>query len=73
MLIVQIPLAYSHCEVVAREAGQKQKEAMYRKKSLEGAAAISKIWENQMIKANQAQAKKMADLKKMMERVGLTL
>ena len=73
MLIVQIPLAYSHCEVVAREAGQKQKEAMYRKKCLEGAAAISKIWENQMIKANQAQAKKMADLKKMMERVGLTL
>ena len=44
MLIVQIPLAYSHCEVVAREAGQKQKEAMYRKKVLEAAGAISKVW-----------------------------
>ena len=32
--------AYSHCEVAAREAGQKQKEAMYKKKSLEAAAAI---------------------------------
>ena len=52
--------AYGHCEVAAREAGQKQKEAMYRKKSLEVAAAISKIWENKMImiKAKQAEANK---------------
>ena len=73
MLIVQIPLAYSHCEVVAREAGQKQKEAMYKKKSLEAAAAISKIWERSMVKDKQEKAKKMTDLKDMMELFGLTL
>ena len=44
MLIAQMPLAYSHCEDAAREAGQKQKEAMYRKKCREAAAVISKIW-----------------------------
>ena len=65
--------AYSHCEVAAREAGQKQKEAMYKKKSLEAAAAISKIWERSMVKDKQEKAKKMTDLKDMMELFGLTL
>ena len=60
MLIAQMLLAYTECGMVAREAGQKQKEAMYRKKSLEVAAAISKIWENKMImiKAKPAEANK---------------
>ena len=44
MLIAQMLLAYTECGMVAREAGQKQKEAMYRKKCLEAAAVISKIW-----------------------------
>ena len=73
MPCVQMHEAYSHCEAAAREAGHKQKEAMYRKKSLVAAAVISKIWERSMIKAKQAQAKKMVDLKEMMELSGLAL
>ena len=36
---------YHHCARAARVAGQKKKEAMYKKKSIEAAGAISKIWE----------------------------
>ena len=63
---------YSHCEAVAREAGQKQKEAMYRKKSVEAAAAISKIWERRVRqgKARQDEATKMEET---MKRLGITL
>ena len=38
-----MPAAYGYCELAAGDAGEKQKEAMYKKKSLEAAAAISKI------------------------------
>ena len=66
--------AYGHCEIAARDAGQKQKEEMYRKKSLEAAAAISKIWERDLIKDKQEEeAKRKADLKGMVELFGLTL
>ena len=53
-----MPEAYRHCEVAAGQAGQKQKEVMYRKKSLEAAAAISKIFKRIYEKTGQAQAKK---------------
>ena len=68
-----MPEAYRHCEVAAVQAGQKQKEVMYRKKSLEAAAAISKIFKRIYEKTGQAQAKKRADLEEMMERFGLAL
>ena len=44
MLIAQMILVYTDCGMAAKEAGQKTKEAMYRKKVLEAAGAISKIW-----------------------------
>ena len=56
---VQMYEAYTHCEVAAGGAGHKQKETMYKKKSLESAAAISKIWERNMIKDKQERAKKI--------------
>ena len=37
---------YPFCVLAAREAGQKNKEALYRKKALEAASAISKNFEN---------------------------
>ena len=68
-----MPAAYSYCENAARLAGEKHKEVMYGRKCLEAAAAISNIFERNMIKARQAEARKMADLKEMMELFGLTL
>ena len=59
---------YNQCGDAAREAGQKQKEAMYRKKSLEAGGAISKIFERNMIKAKQEEARKMEASEEMMER-----
>ena len=42
-----MPIAgYALCAKAAREAGQKNKEALYRKKALEAASAISKNFEN---------------------------
>ena len=40
---------------------------MYRKKSLETGGAISKIFERNMIKAKQEEARKMEALEEMME------
>ena len=48
-----MPEAYRHCEVAAGQAGQKQKEVMYSKKSLEAAAAISKIFERIQIESKR--------------------
>ena len=39
--------AYGMCEVAARATGERALEKMYRKKSLEVAAAISKIFERE--------------------------
>ena len=39
---------YHHCATAARDAGQKEKETMYKRKSLAAAGAISKI-----VEANQ--------------------
>ena len=65
-----MPEAYRHCEVAAGQAGEKQKEVMYGKKSLEAAAAISKIFERIQIKSKQqAEARQMAAL---VECFGLT-
>ena len=42
-----MPVAgFALCARAAREAGQKKKEALYRKKALEAASAISKNFEN---------------------------
>ena len=68
-----MPEAYRHCEVAAGQAGQKQKEVMYRKKSLEAAAAISKIFKRIYEKTAQAQGRQRADLEEMMGRFGLAL
>ena len=68
-----MPEAYRHCEVAAGQAGQKQKEVMYRKKSLEAAAAISKIFKRIYEKTAQAQGRQRADLEEMMGRLGLAL
>ena len=67
-----MPAAYNLCQLAAWDAGEKQKEAMYRKKSLEAAAAISKISERNLIEINEKAARQMADLKEMMKRVDIT-
>ena len=67
----QMSGAYGKCVVAARMAGLEEVERSYRRKSLEAAAAISKIWERNMIKDKQERAKKMADLKDMMELLGI--
>ena len=36
---------YHHCATAARDAGQKEKETMYKRKSLAAAGAISKLLE----------------------------
>ena len=36
---------YHHCTTAAGDAGQKEKETMYRRKSLTAAGAISKLFE----------------------------
>ena len=59
-----MPVAYGLCELAAWYAGENQKEEMYRKKSLEAAAAISKIFERDFTD--------IADLKEMLEGFGLT-
>ena len=44
---VQMPdVGYVFCALAARQAGQKKKEVLYRKKALEAASAISKNFEN---------------------------
>ena len=51
---------YSHCAEAAGNAGQAKKEAMYKKKSLEAAGAISKILEGIYAEEFQEKERKMA-------------
>ena len=58
---------YGHCEQMAREAGKKEKQAMYNKKSLETAAAVSKIFERVQIMKKLEESTKMIALKEMLK------
>ena len=66
----QMSDAYGKCEVAAREAGMERLEEMYREKSLEAAAAISKIYEREQIQAKAALKEEM-EMMKMMEGMGM--
>ena len=62
---------YGHCEVMAREAGKKEKQAMYNKKSLETAAAVSKIFERVQIMKKLEESTKVNELKEMLKQTRL--
>ena len=62
---------YGHCEVMAREAGKKEKQAMYNKKSLETAAAVSKIFERVQIMKKLEESTSMIALKEMLKQLRL--
>ena len=66
----QMSDAYGKCEVAAREAGMERTEEMYREKSLEAAAAISKIYEREQIQAKAALKEEM-EMMKMMGPMGM--
>ena len=44
--IFQFPGALHQCELAAREAGNREKEVMYKKKATDAAASISRIIES---------------------------
>ena len=62
---------YGHCEQMAREAGKKQKQAMYNKKSLEAAAAVSKIFERVQIMKKLEESTRMIAVKEMLKQFRL--
>ena len=62
---------YGHCEEMAREAGKKQKQAMYNKKSLETAAAVSKIFERVQIMKKLEESTRMIAVKEMLKQFRL--
>ena len=64
---------YHHCATAARDAGQKEKETMYKRKSLAAVGAISKLvesmkrdyFEKEEMEAAAENARRMAQLKMM--------
>ena len=62
---------YGHCEEMAREAGKKEKQAMYNKKSLEAAAAVSKIFERVQIMKKLEESTRMIAVKEMLKQFRL--
>ena len=62
---------YGHWEEMAREAGKKQKQAMYNKKSLETAAAVSKIFERVQIMKKLEESTRMIAVKEMLKQFRL--
>ena len=62
---------YGHCEQMAREAGKKQKQAVYNKKSLEAAAAVSKIFERVQIMKKLEESTRMIAVKEMLKQFRL--
>ena len=62
---------YGHCEEMAREAGKKEKQAMYNKKSLETAAAVSKIFERVQIMKKLEESTRMIAVKEMLKQFRL--
>ena len=62
---------YGHCEEIAREAGEKQKQAMYNKKFLEAAAAVSKIFERVQIMKKVEESTRMIAVKEMLKQTRL--
>ena len=61
---------YSHCAQLARDAGQKKKEAMYKKKSLEAAGAISQIYKQIQIEQHLEEEREEAEMEKIMKSFG---
>ena len=57
---------YSHCATAARDGGQKRKEAKYKKKSLEAAGAISKIYVRIQVEQNEEDEREEAEMKRIM-------
>ena len=69
----QMRQVYHHCATAARDAGQKEKETMYKRKSLAAAGAISKLLEatqkghfEKEEREAAENARKMAQLNRMM-------
>ena len=62
---------YGHCEEMAREAGKKEKQAMYNKKSLEAAATVSKIFERVQIMKKLEESTRMIAVKDMLKQFRL--
>ena len=62
---------YGHCEEMAREAGKKEKQAMYNKESLETAAAVSKIFERVQIMKKLEESTRMIAVKEMLKQFRL--
>ena len=61
---------YSHCAQLARYAGQKKKEAKYKKKSLEAAGAISQIYKQIQIEHHLEEEREEAEMEKIMKSFG---
>ena len=61
---------YSHCAQLARDAGQKKKEAMYKKKSLEAAGSISQIYKQIQIEQHLEEEREEAEMEKIMKSFG---
>ena len=70
-VFAQMYEVYGHCEEMAREAGKKQKQAMYNKKSLETAAAVSKIFERVQIMKKLEKSTRMIAVKEMLKQFRL--
>ena len=69
MIFAQMREVYSHCAQLARDAGQKKKEAKYKKKSLEAAGAISKIYKQIQIEQHLEEEEE-AEMVKIMKSFG---
>ena len=69
--VAQMYEVYGHCKEMAREAGKKQKQSMYNKKSLEAAAAVSKIFERVQIMKKLEESTKVNELKEMLKQTRL--
>ena len=70
-VFAQMYEVYGHCEEMAREAGKKEKQAMYNKKSLETAAAVSKIFERVQIMKKLEESTRMVAVKEMLKQFRL--
>ena len=66
----QMREVYSHCAQLARDAGQKKKEAKYKKKSLEAAGAISQIYKQIQIEQHLEEEREEAEMEKIMKSFG---
>ena len=66
----QMREVYSHCAQLARDAGQKKKEAIYKKKSLDAAGAISQIYKQIQMEKHLEEEREQAEMEKIMKGFG---